>query len=132
MKKIILFFSLFLGIAVFSQEATDTTTTQETVFEDADSIAEFPGGINEFRRRFTEKFDSDKLKYAKGKISTEITFVVERDGTISNIAAKGTNTILNEVAVKAIKKIKEKWNPAEYKGEKVRYRFKLPLTMSFE
>ena len=131
MKKIILLlFVLFSGFA-FAQEKTEVANT-ETISDNVDKMPEFPGGINEFRNKFTKVFRIDKLKYDKRLIKTIIIFYVEKDGTLSDLKAYGGNQSLNDEAIRAISKIKDKWNPAEIKGEKVRFKFNFPLSMSLE
>lgn len=58
-------------------------------------------------------------------------FVIERDGTLTGITASGTNESFNNEAIRAVSKIKGKWSPATINGQKVRYRFKVPLTLNF-
>ena len=47
-----------------------------------------------------------------------VTFVVERDGTISNIKVSGANTDFNKEAEKNNKRIKGKWNPAKFQRKR--------------
>lgn len=130
MRKIVLvLFVLFTGFA-FAQEKTENNNVETTV-EKVDKMPEFPGGINEFRNQFTKVFRSDKIK-EKGVVKTLILFVIEKDGSIIEVKALGGSQTFNDESIRAIKKIKGTWIPAEMNGEKVRYRFKLPLTMKFE
>ena len=131
MKKIILILFLLYTSFAFSQEKT-VETKVEFGEEKVDKMPEFPGGINEFRNKFTKVFRIDKLKYDKRLIKTIIIFYVEKDGTLSDLKAYGGNQSLNDEAIRAISKIKDKWNPAEIKGEKVRFKFNFPLSMSLE
>ena len=131
MRKIVLvLFVLFTGFA-FAQEKTENNNVETTV-EKVDKMPEFPGGINEFRTKFTKVFRSDKVKYDKRLIRTIIIFYVEKDGNLSEIKAYGGNQSLNDEAIRAITKIKDKWNPAEIKGEKVRSKFNFPLSMTLD
>ena len=130
MRKIVLvLFVLFTGFA-FAQEKTENNNVETTV-EKVDKMPEFPGGINEFRNQFTKVFRSDKIK-EKGVVKTLILFVIEKDGSIIEVKALGGNQTFNDESIRAIKKIKGTWIPAEMNGEKVRYGFKLPLTMKFQ
>jgi protein TonB len=91
------------------------------VYTEVEQTAEFPGGINAFRNKVSSNFDG-----------SEITFVVERDGSITDVKASGGNSDFNSEAIRTIKSIKNKWTPAKINGQSVRYRFRLPLTMNFE
>ncbi|MNY64085.1 Gram-negative bacterial tonB protein [compost metagenome] len=58
-----------------------------------------------------------------------MTFVVERDGSITDIKVNGKNSDFNSEAVRTVKSIKNKWAPAKINGQTVRYRYRLPLAM---
>ncbi|MCJ8152193.1 energy transducer TonB [Chryseobacterium sp. SSA4.19] len=67
----------------------------------------------------------------EGTVRTEVTFVIEKDGSISDVKAIGINGNFNEEAIRVIKSIKTKWIPAKINSERVRYFYKLPLSMTF-
>lgn len=112
------------------------------------------GGIDGFRRQVAENFDTgavDELvhltreqieermkKIKKNKpmegilLDTEVVFVVEIDGTLSNVEAEGPNKTFNAEAERTIKSIKGKWKPAEVNGKPVRSKFSFPMRMRFE
>ena len=102
------------------------------VYSEVEQTAEFPGGINSFRNKVSTSFDGSAMNGDEGTVKTEITFVVERDGSITDVKANGKNSDFNAEAVRTIKSIKNKWTPAKINGQSVRYRFRLPLTMNFE
>jgi protein TonB len=102
------------------------------VYSEVEQVAEFPGGINAFRNKVSGNFDGSAMNGDEGTVKTEITFVVERDGSITDVKANGSNSDFNSEAVRTIKSIKNKWAPAKINGQSVRYRFRLPLTMNFE
>jgi len=104
-----------------------------TVYEggDIDQEAEFSGGIDRFRNLFQSRFDNSSLEGEDGIIRAEITFVVERDGTITDIKVNGLNADFNREALRTIKSIKTKWSPAKLNGQTVRSRFRFPVTMTF-
>lgn len=100
------------------------------IYTEADQSAEFPGGINSFRNKISKSFDTSVMKGGEGVITTTISFVVERDGSFSDVKAEGLNTDFNAEAIRAIKSIKNKWIPAKIGGENVRFLYKFPITMS--
>lgn len=102
------------------------------VYSEVEQTAEFPGGINAFRNKVSSNFDGSSMNGDEGTVKAEITFVVERDGSITDVKANGKNADFNSEAVRTIKSIKNKWTPAKINGQSVRYRFRLPLTMNFE
>lgn len=64
-------------------------------------------------------------------IVCEITFIVERDGSVSTIKASGDDESFNTEALIAVSKIEEKWIPAEINGQKVRSRYRVPLNITY-
>ena len=105
----------------------------DVIADRVDVEADFSGGINAFRNKVVENFDTAAVDSESGEvIKGTVTFIVETDGTISNIKVNGANADFNREAEKTIKKIKGKWNPAKLQGEKVRSYFRLPISMQFE
>ena len=111
-------------------ESKAPSTTE--VYESVDQEAEFPGSLNSFRNKIAENFDNSAMEGGEGTLKTTVTFIVERDGTISDVKATGPNSDFNSEAVRTVKSIKSKWVPAKINGQPVRQRFRLPLTMNFE
>jgi protein TonB len=117
--------------------STGKSTTAEVkpvtneVYESVDQSAEFPGGINSFRSKFQNNFDSGNLE-GEGTLKTEVTFVVEKDGTLTQVKANGSNADFNREAEATVKGIKTKWTPGKVNGQPVRSRFRFPITMNFQ
>ena len=106
--------------------------SESQVYTEVEQLAEFPGGINSFRSKVNSSFDTSVMDGDEGTVKTEVTFVVERDGSITDVKANGKNSDFNAEAIRTVKSIKNKWAPAKINGQSVRYRFRLPLTMQFE
>ncbi|SIT97234.1 protein TonB [Epilithonimonas bovis DSM 19482] len=101
------------------------------VYESVDQAAEFPGGTNSFRTKFQNNFDAGNLE-GEGTLKTEITFVVEKDGSITQVKATGPNADFNREAEATVKGIRTKWTPGKVNGQPVRSRFRFPVTMNFQ
>ncbi len=106
--------------------------------DDADGIptvvdveASFMGGIDAFRNKVMNNFDGSGME-SDGVVKTTVTFIVEKDGTISGLKADGKNADFNSEALRTVKSIKGRWVPAKIKGQPVRSYFKFPITMKFE
>ena len=97
-----------------------------------DVQATYKGGIDNFRNEIMKRFPVDDFADEGGAIRVTINFVVETDGTISQITATGPNASFNAEAIKTIKKVKGAWEPAKIKGTSVRSYFKFPIVMNFE
>ncbi|SHF37528.1 energy transducer TonB [Chryseobacterium sp. OV279] len=97
------------------------------------SEAVFAGGIDSFRNKVMNNFDGSGFGDDGGTMKTVITFIVEKDGTISGLKANGKDADFNNEAIRTIKNIKGLWKPAKNKqGESVRSYFKFPISMNFE
>ncbi|WP_294286932.1 energy transducer TonB [uncultured Chryseobacterium sp.] len=139
MIKLLLIFTLFFFHPALAQEKpVQTTELNElllverngTVKIDAEKPAYFPLGIQIFKDEFTRYFRPQKIISASEAESCEITFIIDKEGHMTEIKAFGKNESFNQEAIRAVSKIKQKWVPAEINGEKVRYRFRLPLTVA--
>jgi len=94
--------------------------------------ANFVGGIDLFRNKVIDKFDTADFEN-EGLLSTTVTFIVEKDGTISGLKADGKNADFNKEAIRTIMSIKGKWTPGKDKfGQAVRSYFKFPVKMKFD
>lgn len=102
------------------------------IYETVDQSSEFPGGLNAFRGKVQSNFDGSVMSGDEGTVKTDVTFVVERDGSITDVKATGANSDFNSEAVRTVKSIKNKWTPAKINGQAVRSRYRLPLTMQFQ
>lgn len=138
MRKLIIISTLLFGYFTQAQEIAGTTELKELdlkknrseIFNDVEKPAEFSEGINAFRRKLLKNLKVKNV-ISKSIEKCELMFVIERDGTLTGITASGTNESFNNEAIRAVSKIKGKWSPATINGQKVRYRFKVPLTLNF-
>lgn len=99
-------------------------------YTEVEQTAVFPGGLDAFRNKIRDNFDSSAIEGADGVVKGEVTFVVERDGSITDIKVNGKNSDFNSEAVRTVKSIKNKWTPAKINGQSVRLRFRMPLAMA--
>lgn len=106
--------------------------SETQVYTEVEQTAEFPGGINSFRNKVQSSFDTGVMDGDEGTVKTEVTFIVERDGSITDVKANGSNKTFNAEAERTVRSIRNKWSPAKINGQAVRYRFRMPLTMQFE
>ena len=88
------------------------------------------GGLNGFRAKVMENFDSEAVQ-GEGMLTTTVKFVVETNGTVSQVKATGANSDFNREAERVVRSIKG-WKPAKKGGVNVRSYYSLPLKMKFE
>ena len=144
---------LFFGMAYGQKSSKPKPTKEDVVYINVDKEAVFSkGGIDGFRDLFLLNIDSDKIDgyedfpeeekkeiqklISENKptpsvmLSTTLTFIIEPDGTMSNILAEGENQSFNKEMERVVKEdIKDKWISAEIKGKKVRSYYKMPIRM---
>lgn len=97
-----------------------------------EKTADYPGGINALRKEVAQLFYGDGVFSETGNLKTNVAFIVEKDGTISNVKAEGDNFTFNRQAEIALYSVSEKFSPAYTNGNPVRYRFRLPLVLNFD
>lgn len=141
MKKIIFFLSIILGLFVSGQEYVKGTKEldelllkkdSQEIYKRVEKAATFSKGTEVLQKMIGDNFRARKVASSSQKETCELTFIIDRDGSLTDIKASGSNESFNQEAIRAISKIKDKWIPAEINGQKVRYRFRVPLTMSFD
>ena len=152
-KLLILATVLFFGTAYGQKSSKPKPTKEDVVYINVDKEAVFSkGGIDGFRDLFLLNIDSDKIDgyedfpeeekkeiqklISENKptpsvmLSTTLSFIIEPDGTMSNVLAEGENQSFNKEMERVVKEdIKDKWIPAEVKGKKVRSYYKMPIRM---
>jgi hypothetical protein len=109
------------------QKSTEIHKNIET--DIVEIMPEYPGGISELRKQFGQLFYSDFLSQPNEILKAVVTFVVEKDGSISTVQATGENFSFNRQAEITTYILPGKFSPAKYKGMEVRYRFRLPISM---
>jgi protein TonB len=112
---------------------TDSTATvpkeDNTVYNSAvlEIKPEFKGGLNKFYDYIAKNYRTPDVPGLKGKLL--VSFVVEKDGSITDIKVlKDIGYGSGEEAIRILKKCPN-WIPAEQKGKKVRCTFMLPINI---
>lgn len=133
MKYLIIFFVLLFSCIYTLGQDTITASVKDTVAFISEIQPEFPGGEAEMR-----KFISTNMKYPplaiengiKGKVM--VSFVVEKNGSLSNITIKkGLGYGCDEEVIRVIKAMPP-WKPGEQKGKKVRVLMTLPISFNLK
>lgn len=101
-------------------------------FRELETAPNYPGGINTLREEVASLIYTDGVHTEVKTIKTSVTFIVENDGSISNVHAQGDNFTFNRQAEIALYSISEKFLPAVAKGDPTRFQFRLPLTLTME
>lgn len=101
---------------------------QETVFNKVDQTPSFPGGIQEFSKFLQEnlKYPSEAKKAGiEGRVF--VGFIVEKDGSLSNVEVKrGIGAGCDEEAIRVMK-LSPNWIPGKQNGKEVRVSYIIPI-----
>ena len=118
------------GIAVVSRKAFNLVIPIEVHQQNTEIISEATpeAGKTEYFRQFMRAFNIKNYSANdKSEIKIIATFIVEKDGSLTNIKIIESNEpSLNREVVRVIKSM-PKWNPATENGIPVRSDFKLPI-----
>ena len=105
----------------------------ERIVEFCDEEAQFPGGKVAMSKYIMNNINYPEeaiLKNETGKVY--IAFVVEKDGSLSNIVVeRGATRLLDYEAYRVIKSMPN-WAPGEYRGKTVRSRVRLPISFTLD
>ena len=110
-------------------EVEETEEPQEKViFQVVEEMPEFPGGMSE-----AMKFLAKNIKYpvaaqqAKIEGRVIVQFVVERDGSISDVhTLRGVNPDLDAEAIRVVS-LMPKWKPGKQRGKAVAVKYTMPI-----
>jgi protein TonB len=119
------------------ESPTLTTTTPTTVGSEPvlsgtlDRLPEYPGGINKFYEYVGNNIEKPEIDEHLSMISVIMSFVIEKDGTMSNIKVlRSTDKNLEREAIRVLRSLKVKWAPGYKDGEKMRTLYTLPIKVA--
>lgn len=111
---------------------TDSNGTELVLTELLDSKPQFPGGIEKFYRYIGNHFNSPTLDENRN-VRIFVSFVVERDGSMSNIKVMNNpGALLEKEAIRVLQSIKVKWTPGMLHSKPVRTAYNLPITVQID
>jgi protein TonB len=125
--------NLFLAIAFFVIQigfAQDATNVSNDIVYDTAGIdvkPEFPGGMDAFHQFMDKNYNCPKVKKLNGKVY--VTFVIEKDGSLSAIKVLRDIGYGTGKEVIRVLELSPKWIPGEQNGQKVRCMFSLPISI---
>lgn len=123
-----------IGVNPASPSGAETTTAIDTgnaIINSVslDKLPEFPGGINKFYTYVGNNFEKKEIE-GSGSIRVYVSFVIERDGSMSDIQVKRDPGYgLGKEAVRVLKSLRTKWSPGMIDGKAVRTAYNLPITV---
>ena len=133
MKKIVLSLVMLLAVAALSAQNTRgknnvKESVDEPTFITVEQMPEFPGGQEGLVNYLVENLnypEKAKAKKITGKVY--VSFVVEKDGSISNVKVlRDIGYGCGEEAMRVVKAM-PRWKPGMQRGKNVRVQYTLPL-----
>ncbi|MGN8067567.1 M56 family metallopeptidase [Mucilaginibacter sp. SG564] len=131
-KKVRVQYSVPISFALVSDDKPKSDQTGQ-VFTSVEQVPEFPGGLEAFG-----KFLGDNVKYPKADREKGIkgrviaTFIVEADGSLSNIkVTRGLSEAIDAEAVRVLD-ISPKWKPGIQNGRAVRVQYSVPISFTLD
>lgn len=98
---------------------------------EVDKLPTYPGGMNNFYQYVATNFKNSDFD-SGAIVSVLVAFVVEKDGTLSNIRVIRNSGIgTDKEAIRVLSALKTKWTPGIKNGQKVRTEFTLPIKVKF-
>jgi protein TonB len=130
MKKILGIFLFFFIIQTSTGQTGISIDDSTLVFTLVEQMPTFPGGNDEMTDYIKKNIQYPPAAYKEGRAGISyITFVVERDGSLSGIRLlKGASggADLDEEALRVVRSM-PKWNPGKQNGHIVRVNYNLPI-----
>ena len=134
--------SIVALITVKNRETLSEISSRETILPETrlenpskkllESPATYPGGFDQMRKQISDLFYTECVLTNEKILKTSVVFVVEKDGHISSVKAEGENLSFNRQAEIALYMLPDKFSPATLQGNPVRFRYLLPLSMTFD
>ena len=130
--SLVFLFCSLLSIDSYSQEK-DKVNEDSIIFYIVEEEASYPGGLDalmEFLAKNIQYPEKAKKMGVKGRVF--VTFIVEKDGSISDIKVlRDIGYGCGEEVIRVIK-LMPKWKPAKQRGKAVRQQFNLPVSFNLD
>lgn len=111
----------------------DEEVEEQQIFTVVESMPEFPGGMGALMKYLAENIKYPALAKESGiQGRVFINFVVEPDGSISNVKVlRGIGGGCDEEAVRVVKSMPN-WKPGKQRGKPVRVSYNLPVKFTLQ
>lgn len=134
MKKLIMMSLMAMfGLTTVSAQKTVVAQKNQQVFDVVEQMPEYPGGMQALFEYLSQNVkypeDAEKQKIEGRVIAT---FVVETDGTISNVeVVKPVFPSLDAEAIRVLSGM-PKWTPGKQSGKVVRVKYTVPISFNLK
>jgi protein TonB len=98
-----------------------------------DRLPEYPGGMKKFYEFVMNNVEESKFENSSGTVSVIMGFVIEKDGSMTDIRVlRSSDKSLEKEAIRVLKSLKVKWSPGWLDGDKVRTQYTLPIKVDLK
>lgn len=123
---------IFIAILIFPFFSFSQTEEDTTVYTVVEKMPEFPGGEEKLYVYLGKEFKVPEC-FLNSRIKSKFyfKFIVEKDGTISNIKElRNDNKNCKTNGIEILKNM-PKWIPGEQRGKKMRVLYTLPIIIHY-
>lgn len=114
-----------IGTSIIPKTNNPVTTNE------LDRLPAYPGGIKKFYEYVGNNIDKPDVDTNLSEISVIMSFVIEKDGSMTDIKVlRSTDKNLEREAIRVLKALKIKWSPGFKDGEKMRVLYSLPIKVT--
>jgi len=117
----------FLFVMLLSTVKAQTAKIDTSVYTEVEQLPEFPGGAKKLKEYISNIIKKAPLKDQPSGLVI-ITFVIERNGSVTNThVTKELTAETDSLAVDIVKR-SPKWKPAQQNGQTVRCLYSVPVS----
>jgi protein TonB len=119
------------GIKTIGNDGAEKKGNTVSTTNELDRLPEFPGGIKALHKYIGDNIDKPETDSDVASISVIMSFVIEKDGSMTDIKVlRSSDKALEKAAIKVLKSLKTKWAPGYKDGEKVRTLYVQPIRVN--
>ncbi|MEX0811556.1 MAG: TonB family protein [Chitinophagales bacterium] len=109
------------------EQIEEEEVNEDEIFQVVEDMPQFPGGEQALLKYLASIPYPAIAKENDIEGSVFIRFVIDKEGNVTSVQiAKGTDKILNEAALKHVKKM-PKWTPGKQRGKAVKVQYVVPI-----
>ena len=132
MRRIFIFITAMLAGSMMAQTPVQSDSIENEIVEltVVEQMPEFPGGQNALIQYLSQNIRYPLIaKENKIQGRTLVSFIVEKDGKISNVQVlrSSGDMMLDREAMRVIRTM-PRWRPGYMKGQPVRVQYQVPIT----
>ena len=132
-KAFILLVTMVLACVTVDAQTVTSDGPNNEIFTVVEQDPQFPGGNDALYQYLGQNAHYPPQAKEQGLQGTVyLTFIIEREGNISNIRVlRSPSDLLSEEAVRLVKAM-PKWKPGKQRGKNVRVQYNLPINFQLD